>query len=61
MNLFKDGTLTWWEAGILKVSVLCIGIAIGANWPQLFVQHTIFLVVLGLILGLYLIPAWFKK
>ena len=61
MNLFKDGTLKWWQASILKVSVLCIGIAIGANWPQLFVGHTVFLVLLGVGLGLYLLPVWFKK
>jgi hypothetical protein len=61
MNIFKSGTLKWHQAALLKVSVLAIGIAIGANWPELFVGYTIELVLIGVVLGLYLVPIWFKS
>lgn len=61
MNIFKSGTLTWWQVGVLKVSVLCIGIAVGANWPDVFVSHTLLLVAVGIVLGLYLLFPWFGK
>ena len=31
MNLFKTFTLTWWQAGIFKVGLLALGIAVGAR------------------------------
>jgi hypothetical protein len=61
MNLFKSGTLAWWQVGILKLSVACIAIAIGANWPQIFQPLTLWLVIVGVLLGLYLVSVWYKK
>jgi hypothetical protein len=61
MNLFKSGTLKWYQVGLLKLCVLAIGIAIGANWSQTFLPYTYELVGFGLILGLYLATVWYKK
>ncbi|MDP3763575.1 MAG: hypothetical protein Q8Q92_02910 [bacterium] len=61
MNIFRDYTFTWWQAGILKVSVVCIGIAIGTNWPQVFAPYTTLLIVIGVVLGIYLAVISFKK
>lgn len=61
MNIFKSGTLKWWQVSILKLAVLCIGIAVGAHWPLVFAPHTVTLVVVGIVLGLYLLFPWFGK
>jgi hypothetical protein len=61
MNIFKSGTFTWWQAAILKVSLLSIGLAIGSTWAEVFAPYAVVLAIIGIALGLYLIPAWFKK
>ncbi|RJO61977.1 hypothetical protein C4544_01240 [candidate division WS5 bacterium] len=61
MNIFKSYTFTWWQAGILKASVVCIGIAIGANWPEVFAKYTMALIVVAVVLGIYLAVISFKK
>ena len=35
MNIFKDFTLKWWQAGIFKIALLSFGIIIGSAWPEL--------------------------
>ncbi len=47
--------------GIFKVSLVAIGVAIGANWPQVFVPYTVWLVGVGLVLGLYISIVWFRE
>lgn len=61
MNIFKDYTFTWWQAGMLKASVVCLGVAIGANWPEVFAQYTTVLIVIAVVLGIYLAVISFKK
>jgi len=61
MKIFRDYTLTWWQTGMLKVSVVCIGIAIGANWPEIFVKYTALLVIVAVVFGIYLAVISFKK
>lgn len=61
MNLFQSGTLTWWQVGILEISLLSLGIAIGSTWPELFSNYAYLLVSIAIALGLYLIPVWFKS
>ncbi len=61
MNIFQSGKLTWWQVSLLKWSVLLMGLAIGANWPEVFAPHTVLLVVVSLVVGVYLAFIWFKK
>ncbi len=61
MNFFKSETLTWWQAGVLKLSMLLIGIAIGANWPSAFVEYSALIVLLGLCGGIYVAYVWFYE
>jgi hypothetical protein len=44
----------WWQVGILKAALLLIGIAIGANWPEVFAPYITVLVIVGLLLGAYI-------
>lgn len=61
MKIFKNYTFTWWQAGIFKLSLLAIGVAIGANWPEVFAPYTVILVVIGIVLGIYLATISFRK
>jgi len=36
MDFFHDYIMTWWQAGILKLGLWAIGLAIGATWPNFF-------------------------
>jgi hypothetical protein len=61
MRIFTSSTVTWWQVGILKLSVLSIGVAIGAAWPAVFSPYTAVLVGVGVVLGLYVGYVWMKK
>jgi len=33
---FKTYTVTWWQVGLLKVSLIALGILIGSTWHEFF-------------------------
>ena len=61
MNIFKDFTLKWWQAGIFKFALLSLGIIIGSTWPELFKGWTLVLFLLFLISGGYVTCVWLKQ
>jgi hypothetical protein len=54
MNPFKSFELTWWQAGLLKVSMLCLGLAVGSTWPGAFAGWREVLLVLFVVPAFYL-------
>jgi hypothetical protein len=61
MNIFKDFTLKWWQAGIFKLVQLSLGIIIGSTWPELFKGWTPLLFLIFLISGGYVGYVWWKQ
>ena len=61
MNIFKDFTLKWWQAGIFKLVQLSLGIVIGSTWPEFFKGWTPFLLVIFLISAGYVTYVWWKQ
>lgn len=61
MQLFKSSTMTWWQMGIFKVSLLSIGVAAGAHWHETFAPYVPWLIGLGVALGIYVAFVWFKE
>jgi hypothetical protein len=53
--------MKWWEIGIIKIALLSVGIAIGANWPEIFARYAWGLFIFGVALGLYDFYLWAKK
>jgi hypothetical protein len=53
--------MSWWQVGILKLSLLSIGIAIGAYWQEVFLPYVAWLVVLGVVSGIYIAYIWSKQ
>lgn len=60
MDIFKSTQFTWWQLGLLKWAVFCIGIAVGATWPEIFADYTTLLLIVGLALSAYLGMVWFR-
>ncbi len=61
MRLFKNVNFQWWQVSLLKLSVLAIGMAIGAYWSELFAQYAQILVIVGVVIGLYIFIIWSKQ
>jgi len=61
MKIFKNYTFTWWQIGLLKLSLLCFGLILGSNWPIVFVPYTWCLLLVFLITALYLMTISLKQ
>lgn len=61
MNLLKTTTWTWWQIGLLKWSVLLVGISLGAYWSDFFLPYAGLCLVAGLALGMYIAYLWLKQ
>ncbi len=61
MKLFKTALMSTWDIGVLKLAVLCIGLAIGAKWATVFAPYTTALFIIGVLIGLYSLYTWAKK
>ncbi len=46
MNTFKSYTFTWWQVGLIKVSMLALGLVVGATYPEAFATWTVLLWIL---------------
>lgn len=57
-RLFRARTVSWWQIGLIKLSVLCLGIAMGAYWQSFFAAYLGWLVAIGLLLGVYMAAVW---
>lgn len=60
MNIFKSKTLSWWQAGVFKISLLSLGILVGTHWSDLFLSYTNLLIGLFIVSTLYLFYIWFR-
>lgn len=60
-NIFKTLRLTWFEAFVLKVSLLTVGILIGANWPGIVQDWATPLLILAIVSSVYAILVWWKE
>jgi len=47
MKLWKPFLLQWWQVGIFKTGLLAAGIAIGAYWSTVFVNHILALSIVA--------------
>ena len=60
MDIFKSGTLTWWQVGIFKLALLLIGVAIGATLHAFFIPYAPQLFTAGVLLSFYIAYVWFR-
>ena len=61
MNIFKTFKLTWWQASIFKISVISLGIAIGAYGADFFTEYIADFLGISIIAGIYILYIWWKQ
>ena len=60
-TFFKSVTFTWWQVGLLKLSLLSLGVVVGSTWPGLFVGWRDLLMVLFVVPAFYVTYLWFRQ
>lgn len=61
LNVFKVLRLHWYEALVLKIAILSVGILIGANWPGIVLDWATPLLIIAVASSLYAILVWWKE
>jgi uncharacterized membrane protein len=61
MNLFKSFALKWWQAGLFKLGLLALGIAIGAYWHNIFGGFLPLLLAIGALCLWYIAVIWWQQ
>lgn len=61
MNLLKPFTMTWWQVGLFKWSLVSLGIVLGATWPELLAPWRGFFLILFVLPTLYISWLWLKR
>ena len=59
-TFFTPVTFTWWQVGFLKLSLLLLGVVVGATWPGVFVGWRDLLLVFFVVPAFYLTYVWFR-
>jgi len=61
VNIFKSFTLKWWQAGLIKISMIALGIVIGATWSEALYEWRIVLLLLFIFPSLYFASFWLNR
>jgi hypothetical protein len=61
MNLFSSITLRWWQVSIFKLSMISLGLLVGATWPEIVLQWLTPLIVIFVITTAYLLIIWWRQ
>ena len=61
MKFFKSFTFAWWQLGLLKLSLVSLGVIVGSTWPGVFLGWRDLLVVLFVVPAFYVSYVWLKQ
>ena len=61
MNIFKTFKLKWWQAGVFKLGMLALGIAIGTYWRDFFGPYLLILLIVAVVSLAYITYVWWKQ
>jgi hypothetical protein len=61
MNPFISYCFEWWQFGLLKASLLALGLALGATWPGVFAKWRAVLWMIFLLPAIYLMILSFQQ
>ncbi len=54
IRIFREYTMSWLQVGLLKISMMAFGLAIGATWPELFRERVVWLWLMFALPAVYL-------
>lgn len=61
MHLFKSLTLKWWQISLLKLSLISFGIILGIYFQTFFFRWIVFVTILFVVPGIYLVKVWWRQ
>ncbi len=61
LKIFRSYTFAWWQLGLLKISVLALGLAVGSTWPEVFANWRELLLVVFVAPAFYVSYVWIKQ
>ncbi len=61
LNIFKTLKLQWYEVMFFKISLLSVGILIGANWPAIIQDWATPILIIALVSSVYAVLVWWKE
>jgi hypothetical protein len=61
MKILKTLTLQWWETSLFKLSMIALGILVGATWPDLLAPWRGVLLAVFALPAAYLTWVWWKQ
>jgi hypothetical protein len=61
MNIFKTFTLKWWQAGLFKLGMLALGIAIGTYWHVFLGGYLLIFISVAVVSLAYVSYVWWKQ
>lgn len=53
--------MNWREIGLIKFTMLFVGIAIGSTWSSVFASYALIIFTIAIVMGLYSLFSWLKK
>ena len=61
MNIFKTFTFKWWQAGVFKLGMLALGIAIGTYWRDVSGAYLLILITVAVVSLAYITYVWWRQ
>jgi hypothetical protein len=61
MNIFKSFTLTWWQLGLLKLSLVCVGIIFGVYFQAFFLKWIVLVTIAFVVPAIYVGSVWIEQ
>lgn len=61
MKIFKNSTYTWWQIGIFKLVLICVGVAIGVYLHEVLAPYVLQVLVVGILAALYILSVWYRQ
>jgi hypothetical protein len=60
MGSFRTYTVTWWQVGLVKVSLIALGILIGSAWHEFFGRWIAIVWTVFLLTAASRVYAWWR-
>ena len=61
MKIFKNFTLKWWQLGLLKVSLIALGIILGVYFQFFFLPVIVLITIIFIVPAIYIFGVWAKQ
>jgi hypothetical protein len=61
MKIFHPITFAWWQMGLLKLSMVCLGIILGVYFSAFFLRWIVLVTLLFALPAVYLLSVWWRQ